>query len=43
MNGSRLTMRQDANDGTIYGTWTFDAKLVNTTTGCESMSPRALR
>ena len=35
-NGNRLTMRGDANNGSIYGTWTFDVKLVNTNTGCES-------
>ena len=35
-NGNRLTMRGDANNGNVLGTWTFDAKLKNTTSNCES-------
>ena len=35
-NGNRLTMRGNANNGAVLGTWTFDAKLKNTNDNCES-------
>ena len=35
-NGNRLTMRGNANNGTVLGTWAFDAKLKNTNDNCES-------
>ena len=36
--GEKLTMRGRANgnDPAIYGTWSFEVKIVNTVTGCES-------